>query len=211
MGAQLGRAAIHMTTGIAALLLVQVAQVKNEVLTGVIGWACGAVVALDIIRCGIMILLPPSNRRVITVWLLSKTPFRIGEMMEPTAMTSYCAGILVCYLALPLHLALYAVLILAFGDPFARICGTLIPSRRFANGKSLAGVIGFVGAGLFILLISNGLEIGYPLAPRGMRVGVQFVGVFVGAATEFLFTRFDNFLIPVLSGATMGIIYYTLA
>ncbi|EKX37182.1 hypothetical protein GUITHDRAFT_116596 [Guillardia theta CCMP2712] len=80
---------------------------------------------------------------------------RSYEIERRSGIVFYLAGVLACVLFFPKPIAVLSILFLAFGDPFASLCGMTWGALgpRFSNGKSLIGSLGGLVACSFITFL----------------------------------------------------------
>ena len=215
---QLRRAAFHFLNAIIVICIVQVMRVSTTVLDNVILYVGGTIVALDHLRV-LFYHLAASNIWSIFSWIWiavvdwfeSVHFIRKEEAGKLTAGTSYVLGIAVVYfgtvhlLGSPVYIPFMAVIILATGDPVARITGISWRGPTMFRKKTWAGFFGFVVASMSMLMLTNFLTLWYPLYPSCDFVLLrgQFVGCIVGALVEVYAPSNDNFFIPVFAGGIM--------
>ena len=140
-------------------------------------------------------------------WLpffLKNGVLRESEMHTLTASAWYWLGLAAVYFLFPLEVAAPAILILAFGDPAARIVGVSIGRPlRLLGGKSIAGCLGFLLAACValvaaILVADQG---GWFVLPR--REEAYFYAMLVAMVAELYGGKYDNLLIPLSAAATL--------
>lgn len=99
--------------------------------------------------------------------------------------------------------AVCAFTVMLFGDTAAALVGRQFGKIKFANGKSLEGVLAFIAASVLVLIIC-GCIFTYPssLYLKGC------IGIVLAAVAELYEQKLhidDNFSIPLLVGAAMSI------
>jgi len=123
----------------------------------------------------------------------------------PPVLGAACM-VLICF---PAALAASAMALMLLGDTAAALVGRRWGRTRFANGKSLEGVVAFVAVGAlgFALFLSFG---GLPVLSL---VLVSFAAAVAGALAEFFEKTIhvdDNFGIPFFSGWTAFLLLHLL-
>lgn len=207
---------VHVPPGIIAFIALQVCGISPTV-----GWTvlCGIAIPLVLadayrVWCHHQARRYPDAYRWFTAktepWLIRNLHLKYSEYAALSAMATYAMGIAVTYMFCSDPVTLWAILILAFGDPAAGFVGRRTRKKRLKNGKSFAGFAAFCGVSFFVLMLSNILQSLWPMEgivgwSRGLIVVAQCVGILAGGVAELLF-RFDNFIIPVASGGVMEII-----
>ncbi len=126
---------------------------------------------------------------------------REEERRGPTGSLYYLSGILLTIILFPRDIALFAIGVLAAGDPFASMIGERIGKYRIGH-KSIEGCIAFVVASVFIGFVFHrfwpGLS-GYAIA----------LGAMGGAGAELFSSGInDNITIPVITSLVLFFIYY---
>ncbi len=219
---QWGRAIFHFLSAITVIVLVQVCAVSTDVLDQIIMYLGGTVILLDIIRVGLYRYTAANPFQLFSLvwggvidWSERIHFVRKSEAKKLTAGTSYVAGVAMVYwltvhiMILHLYIPYIAVIILASGDPAARIVGLYWGGPKIKGNRTWAGFFGFMVFSMIMLMVTNILMLWYPFYPSSdiEILGVQFFGCVVGAITESLAPRADNFFIPVLSGLAMALFY----
>jgi dolichol kinase len=211
----MGRILVHVPPGIIALVALQVYGIPRGT-----GWAIllGLAVPLIVADSYRVWCYHRSKRRPAAYrwftdraepWLIRNLHLRESERSRWSSMATYSAGLAATYAICSDPVVLWAVLILAFGDPAARIVGKSAIRGRLGNGKSTAGFFAFCKASIAVVMVSNVLQIWWPMeiTPSFIVIAAQCFGVFAGAVAE-LVLPFDNFTIPVVSGAVMEAILW---
>ncbi len=134
----------------------------------------------------------------------------------------YMIGNLFLFLFFSREVVILVSLFLMIGDPVAAYVGIFHGKRRFWNGKSLEGFLGFVGAAfagglLFLLLHSlfhsasnffvlwGGAGVNLPL------LALLLLGVLASATAEFFSGNYlmglvdDNLIVPITGALTMAL------
>ncbi|MFA6100845.1 MAG: diacylglycerol/polyprenol kinase family protein [Victivallaceae bacterium] len=99
--------------------------------------------------------------------------------------------------------AVCAFTVMLFGDTAAALIGRKFGRTKFANGKSLEGVLAFIAASALVLIVC-GCIFTYPPSLY-LKGGI---GIVLAAAAELYEKKLhidDNFSIPLLVGAAMSI------
>ncbi len=99
--------------------------------------------------------------------------------------------------------AVCAFTVMLFGDTAAALIGRKFGRTKFANDKSLEGVLSFIVASVMVLIVC-GCIFTYP--PSMYMKGS--IGIVLAAAAEFYEKNLhidDNFSIPLLVGAAMSL------
>lgn len=126
---------------------------------------------------------------------------------------------------LPAELAILSILFLVVGDPLAAYFGVNYGKNRFYNGKSMAGIIGFLlGSGIvgslaiwffssqdpysFLSLWRDGLRL-EPLLVLWISVAAACASEFFCPTAWYGFLD-DNLVIPVASGVSLGYLSHLL-
>ena len=109
---------------------------------------------------------------------------RSYEVERRSGIVFYLAGVLACVLFFPKPIAVLSILFLAFGDPFASLCGMTWGALgpRFSNGKSLIGSLGGLVACSFITF----LYFLRSLSPSLSLLGAALIGGIAGNAPNAL-------------------------
>ena len=106
-------------------------------------------------------------------------------------------------LCFPAPVAICAFTVMLFGDTAAALVGRQFGKIKFANGKSLEGVLAFIAASVLVLIVC-GCIFSYPssLYLKGC------IGIVLAAVAELYEQKLhidDNFSIPLLVGAAMSL------
>lgn len=97
-----------------------------------------------------------------------------------------------------------AVATLGFGDPAAGFVGRRFGKHKLVNGRSLEGTLAY--AVVAFLAGWAALEVWHP-ALGGRGVVAAAVAAVTGAVTELFCRRIDdNFLVPILTSAAVGLV-----
>ena len=201
----------HVPPGIIAVILIQICSIPRGVIWIILVGIAGLLVTLDTYRvyCFHQAKRFPVTYRWFTErvepWLIKNLHLREKERGNLCSIATYSLGLVAVYSMCGDEAALWAALILAFGDPAAGFFGRRFGKHRLSNGKSLEGFLAFVLVGfLSMLIFSDLLQLWWPMSVKlsVAVVAVQLVGVFAGALAELLLP-FDNFTIPVVSGVVM--------
>ncbi|MES0489611.1 MAG: hypothetical protein ABUK01_06455 [Leptospirales bacterium] len=134
----------------------------------------------------------------------------------------YFLGLTIGVILFPKVIVVAAVFFLQAGDPAAAYFGGKYGKHRFSNGKSMEGLIAGIAvafpASLFFLTLHTmyGVDPTFTLwDANSIHYGV-FAILFAGAVVGFTAELFskngilsdDNFIIPVVSGAVMTILWF---
>jgi dolichol kinase len=123
---------------------------------------------------------------------------RQGEESQPTAGLWAMLGVCITLLLFERRVAIPAVLFAQIGDPAAEIVGRRWGQRRFANGKSLEGSLGFFVTSLAVGLLCC---VALPLPP-----GIAVLGALVATLTEAIpLPLGDNLTMAPLAGLAMSL------
>eukprot|EP00960_Hanusia_phi_P030355 748539-Hanusia_phi.AAC.1 len=103
---------------------------------------------------------------------------RSYEIERRSGIVFYLAGVLACVFLFPKPIAVLSILFLAFGDPFASLCGMNWGSLgpRFSNGKSFIGSFG----GMVACSLITFLYFLRSLSPSLPLLGASLIGGFAG-------------------------------
>lgn len=214
-----GRTFLHVAPGLGALAVVQVAAVEREKMRLVL-YACVLFVLLvgEALRGYFWHLKqkhPGSwmERTYDTVipWLIRFGVIRREELGGVTTMVPYAVGLCIVFETLPLLAVLNGLLVLSAGDPAARWVGRRLPIYRFANSKSVGGVVAFIAAGFGMQYLTILLDPSFPIYTSFHYVTLTWCMVgssCIGALAEVLAARkWDNFAIVVTSSLFMTPIF----
>ena len=116
----------------------------------------------------------------------------------PYVLAAACLTVL-CF---PVPVAVCAFTVMLYGDTAAALAGRKFGKIKFANGKSLEGMLAFIAASAIVLVVC-GCIFTYPssLYMKGC------IGIVMAAAAELYERKLhidDNFFIPLLVGAVMS-------
>jgi dolichol kinase len=191
------RNAFHVGSGVGALLAFEhvLTPGSARALAGAaftLGWS------LEISR----VFSPAVNR--FCMWIFQKVahPHEAIRVNSATWFTS--AVLAIAWFAPDLHGGL-GLLVLAVGDPAAAVVGKRWGRRRFSNGKSLAGSLGFAGAAG--IASAAYLALWHPELGAAATLALAAVAATSGALVELWSGRVDdNLTIPVgVAAATLGV------
>lgn len=119
-----------------------------------------------------------------------------GEVVRPTGVGYFLAGVLICLLLFDLDVALGSIIILSVGDPAAAAVGQRWGRTRIGK-KSLEGMAGFLVAAMIAGVGLHGLL-------PGISMPVFAAGAFAGAVVECLPSKIDdNLILPLVAAAAM--------
>lgn len=99
--------------------------------------------------------------------------------------------------------AVCAFTVMLLGDTAAALIGRKFGRRKFANGKSLEGVLAFIAAAVLGLMVCGGI---FTYPPLLYLYG--FIGIVLAAGAELYEKKLhidDNLSIPLLLGAVMSL------
>lgn len=126
---------------------------------------------------------------------------RPSERHRLNSSTLYVFALLLITALFPKLAVEAAILILGVADPAASVIGRRFGRRKLFRDKSVAGSLGFWGAGSLSCAVLLGLATDWPLWYVGLAALLVSL---VGAVTELLSSRVDdNFSIPMMC-ATAG-------
>lgn len=211
------RAAVHSSAGWMCYVH-QLVDFPKEILDGMFLWFL--TVYLFLIE-GVRIFLHHFGERLFTggkgqqfmdwyqdrwiPWWLRTGGLREEEKHTLTSSAWYWAGLGLVYFTQPLSIVIPATLILAFGDPAARLFGVNFGTpTRFLRGKSFEGCTGFVLASFVAIGISLFIDMQQGcMIYEGMNLLSLLVAIMVGCTAEILGSKLDNLLIPVSAALTI--------
>lgn len=136
-------------------------------------------------------------------WLSKKLfkEFSYSKPREKKTFSSITTFLFSCGVLLaifPREIAFVSILLLIFGDMFAKIFGLSFKRHAFLN-KSLEGSLAFLGCGFIIAYLLN-LFFAYNLA-------IILVGTFFAVVGEAAIEKIDdNLTIPFISGFAMWLL-----
>jgi len=143
----------------------------------------------------------PKEQKLVDVGFV-----REGERRMPSAVISYVSGLFLLFLFPPKWIALAAAIILATGDPAARLVGIHVGGLKLWKEKTLAGFMGFFTASTAALACSYALDAWcsfYPSSNGSLVMATMVIGALTGAITELVCPKFDNFFVGVVAASTM--------
>jgi dolichol kinase len=183
--------------------------------SGFLLFSIGILILAEVLR----FFFPPFSKLFWKIFGLIMKKEEEGRM---NATIPYFVATLFVVLFLPAELATMSMLLLIVGDPSAAYFGSNYGKRRFYNGKSLEGILGFLGAGIFfgVLLLmifsftAGGSKYGilYQNQFQWQSIVLLLSGAIIAALSEFFSSTAlygfwdDNLLIPVCSGIGMGLL-----
>ena len=206
------RAAFHAFWSIPGVLLLEVFQVSHLVMVYILGIVGGSMVAIDLTRIFLHKKLSNKNTQLakhfkkLEEYLLYNTPLRKHELKFPVAMTWYVLGITFCYFFYSRQVALMSLIVLAIGDPFARVFGITFKGKKVYKKHTYIGAFGFFSFSMIALHILNVIGVYYPFfnsTPKTLLL-TQILGSLVGMIFEIFSGRFDNLIIPISAGFAMS-------
>ncbi len=244
-----GRAFWHMCFGVAAIVLGQVIQSDDAYKVSFARWVCGFAVGADLlVRLPLYhLFVKPTDvthwgrvRRGLRIvcmfleeWLLIKPKIlRPKEREKPATVVPFALGVLIpIQCGFPLWAVMLGVIVLGFGDPWARVIGLKSQWKPILEngGKTWSGFWGFILVASAAVVFSGILDWWFPVYPTenfGQLLAAMTAAVFVGGFAELLqelikaltedwrqwlrwFVRFvfdDNLMIPiVVSGMAVWI------
>jgi len=139
--------------------------------------------------------IPPLNTFLLRYL---KPLLKDAESRRFTGSTHMVIAALFCFLFLDRGFAVAAFLFLSAGDPMAAIIGRRAPGWRL-NGKSPVGTLTLLATGMALSFLLWSTDVASPL-------WALLAGAAVASVVEILpLPLDDNFTIPVIAGAAMGI------
>ena len=196
---QLLRALFHIIMGVSCAALYQWVVNRTQAL-----WLLAGFVTFF----GSVEIIRRFSTRVNDFWVdrVFGKVVRPQERYRTNSATWYMLGMAVITLLTPREVVIPALLVLAFGDPIASAVGHRWGIVRFANGKSLGGVLAFLAAAGLPVGLYLGLLSGLP-ATTGLALGAAMVAA--GATVELLVERLDdNITIPVAAAGVGTLVLY---
>lgn len=229
---QWSRAGFHFIWAFGFIFFVQVLMLSTRQLDLLVGVSMVCIVSTDLIRVWLYNTLTSQTSQKHTkkskvhdhietmlTAFINCFPMRREEFDKPAAITSFLLGVgttyfvLVHMLHMPVIIPFMACIILATGDPAARVTGIHYggPKISSKSRRTWAGTIGFFCASIAMLQFTSVLNLWFPLYFNHVTLGelllLQVLGCFVGAIVEAIIPRFDNFFIPFVSGIAMSVLY----
>jgi diacylglycerol kinase (CTP) len=194
----LQRKIFHASGGILLLYAFLFLGYSREVMAAILGVVLAFVMSVEYSR----VRWPSVNGIVMQVF---GPVLRDTEANQLSGIPFYMASCLFAFLIFPRHVAVLAILYLAFGDPCSSFFGVLFGRNKLFPNKSLQGTLGgfFVCAAwtlAYLLYIGTGWD----------KLAVMvLLGGFAGAVAELLPLNIDdNFAIPVISGGVMYLAFW---
>jgi dolichol kinase len=217
------RAGLHILFHIIATFLILVLLAPDEIVDMLLALGGGITISVELFMItGYALQQRGSRGRYVRAfeWFykhVARHMIRKQELGRFSAMTSYLSGLLVIRYILPFPMidCLYAMTVLSWGDPFARIGGILIGGRKLPGhmkkpgGKRWSGLMSFVlvsAAAMFLVDVAVELTGMSVITPK--IIIAQYAAIMVGAWVEAYTPRWDNFCIAISSMLTFeGILY----
>jgi diacylglycerol kinase (CTP) len=135
---------------------------------------------------------------------------RKDETRKMSGIPAYLAAASLAFLIFPQDIAVWSILLLVFGDPAASLVGIAWGKKsvRFSNGKSLLGTL----AGIFVSALVSMIYLSVLGYSAGFILLGSLLGGLAGGLTELIPMPFslkidDNFLIPMVSGFVLSLLY----
>ncbi len=187
-GGTVYRKLFHLLAG--SILPVIGCFVPTPVILGLASGAAGISVAGESIR----LRYEPFNRWLATTL---RPLLKAKEWRRPTASTYMLLAAVVVFAAFPKPVAVLALLFLSVGDPLASLVGERFGRTRVLR-KSLEGSLTFLVAAMAMGAL-------FALTQSEPKAATVFAGAAVATVAELVGGPVDdNFLVPVVSGAVMA-------
>lgn len=194
----LARKFFHMSGAVLWLTPYLFFGFSKEMMAALLGLALASVMSLEYSRAR----FPWVNQAALRV---------LGPIMRDTEVNQlsgipfYLASCLFSFLIFPHHVAVLAILYLAFGDPSSSFFGVLYGRNKIFPNKSLQGTLG----GFFVCATVTFLYLTWQRIDSQLIFLFSLLGGFAGSVAELLPLNVDdNFSIPVVSGLLMAIAFW---
>ncbi len=194
----LARKFFHMSGAVLLLYPYLVLHFNREAMAAMVGTVLAFVMSLEYSRARWAWV----NRIAVKFF---RPLLRDTEVDRISGIPFYMASALFSFLVFPHHIAVLAILYLAFGDPSSSFFGVLYGRNKLFPNKSLQGTLG----GFFVCAA---VTVGYFLwagLPLDKIFVMMLLGGFAGAVAELLPMNVDdNFAIPLISGAILLLAFW---
>ena len=187
-----GRKVLHVSMGMVSLLLAQHLLDRTgmiAIMVGIAGWAW----SMEYLRRD----HPALNQKLMAVFGPMAHPH---EWHRVNSATWYSTALLVLACFAPLMAASTALVVLAFGDPFAALIGRRFGRVQLYHGRTLEGCCAFVAAGTAATALM--FAVYYPQVAPWVALTIAGTASFVGAVTELFSQKIDdNLSVPLAAAA----------